>query len=74
MRLPQQATPGTHFAEHRVPGMRWLEGEGGTAMRIARDFKDFILRGNVVDLAVGIVIEDGQVAADPSRVLTAVAP
>ena len=29
---------------------------GGTARGLAAEFRDFILRGNVVDLAVGIVI------------------
>jgi large-conductance mechanosensitive channel len=29
---------------------------------VLQDFKAFVLRGNVVDLAVGIVIRDGEVA------------
>ena len=36
--------------------MHTLNGEEGVAMGIGRDFKDFILRGNVVDLAVAVVI------------------
>ena len=33
-----------------------LSGVGKGATGLAKEFKDFILRGNVVDLAVGIVI------------------